>query len=187
MKSVQFVSLFSLFALFFACGCHNPEQAVVHVAQGVEQNAKQATLKAQAAAADKDRARAALAHIPIPTKSLYVDVHEPGAWMNPFISVDTDTLTLRVTRDDANPSNMGKGTLLRPEAARRQELQLRVDALIDALIALPDGSWRYGRVVAVSESPLASAKNRPQVRRNIEATIQRLNDLGVVVEEWPTR
>jgi len=25
------------------------------------------------------------------------------------------------------------------------------------------------------------------VRRNLEAIIQRLNDLGIVVEEWPTR
>lgn len=187
MKSVQFVYLFGLFALLFACGCRNPEQAVVHVAQGVEQNARQATQKAQTAAANRDRARSALAHIPVPTKSLYVDVHEPGAWMNPFISVDADTMTLRITRADANPSTMGQGTLLRPESARRQELQLHLDVLADALIALPDNTWRYGRVIAVAESPLANPKNRPQIRRNIETTIQQLNDLGVVVEEWPAR
>jgi hypothetical protein len=77
--------------------------------------------------------------------------------------------------------------MLRPEAARRQEVQLRPADLADALIALPPGAWRYGRVVAVAESPLASRKDRPKVRRNVAAAIQQLNDLGVVVEEWPSR
>jgi len=64
---------------------------------------------------------------------------------------------------------------------------LRPADLADALIALPPGAWRYGRVVAVAESPLASRKDRPKVRRNVAAAIQQLNDLGVVVEEWPSR
>jgi hypothetical protein len=101
--------------------------------------------------------------------------------------VDADSLTLRVTMADANPSTVGQGTMLRPEAARRQEVQLRPAALAAALIALPAGAWRYGRVVAVAESPLANRKDRPKVRRNVEAAIQKLNDLGIVVEEWPTR
>jgi Asp-tRNA(Asn)/Glu-tRNA(Gln) amidotransferase A subunit family amidase len=42
-------------------------------------------------------------------------------------------------------------------------------------------------VIAVAESPLANSKDRPKVRRNVEAAIQQLNDLGIVVEEWPTR
>jgi hypothetical protein len=88
---------------------------------------------------------------------------------------------------DANPSTVGKGTMLRPEAARRQEIQLRPGDLAEALIALPAGAWRYGRVIAVAESPLASKKDRPKVRRNVEAAIQQLNDLGIVVEEWPAR
>jgi len=77
--------------------------------------------------------------------------------------------------------------MLRPEAARRQEVQLRLGDLADALIALPPGAWRYGRVVAVAESPLAGRTDRPKARRNVEAVIQQLNDLGVVVEEWPSR
>jgi hypothetical protein len=163
--------------------CHKEEQAVANVAQG----AVTAEHKAQAAATEIDQQRAALAKIPLPTKSLYVDVHEPGAWVNPFLSVDADTFNLRVTMADANPSTVGQGTMLRPEAARRQEVQLRPADLTEALIALPPGAWRYGRVVAVAESPLASAKNRPKVRRNVEAVIQKLNDLGIVVEEWPAR
>jgi hypothetical protein len=94
---------------------------------------------------------------------------------------------LRITLADANPSTMGQGTMLRPEAARRQELQIHPADLAQALIALPSGAWRYGRVIAVAESPLASKQDRPKVRRNVEAVIQQLGDLGVVVEEWPTR
>jgi hypothetical protein len=163
--------------------CHKEEQAVANVAQG----AVSAEHKAQAAATETDTQRAALSAIPLPTKSLYVDVHEPGAWLNPFLSVDAEILTLRITMADANPSTLGQGTLLRPEAARRQELQLRPADLPAALIALPPGVWRYGRVIAVAESPLASRKDRPKLRRNVEAVIQRLNELGIVVEEWPGR
>ena len=151
--------------------CHKEEQEVAKVANG----AVTAEHKAQAAATEIDRQRAALANIPLPTKSLYVDVHEPGAWANPFLSVDAEMLTLRVTMADANPSALGQGTMLRP------------GDLTEALIALPPGAWRYGRVIAVAESPLASRKDQPKVRRNIEAVIQRLNDLGIVVEEWPAR
>jgi hypothetical protein len=163
--------------------CHKQEQAVV----GVAQNAVNAEHQAQAAASKRDSERAELGRIPLPTKSLYVDVHEPGAWANPFLSVDADYLTLRITMADANPSAVGQGTMLRPEAARRQEMQLRPGDLADALIALPAGAWRYGRVIAVAESPLANRKDRPKVRRNVEAAIQKLNDLGIVVEEWPSR
>jgi hypothetical protein len=187
-------SLLACFLLANACcftlfsGCKSqPEQAVANVAQNVENKARDAEHQAQARAAELDKDRAALAHIPVPTKSLYVDVHEPGSWLNPFISVDANMITVRITHKDANPSNLGQGTILRTESARRQEVQIQPDALTEALVALPDDAWHYGRVVAVSESPLANPKSRPQVRRNIEATMKQLNDLGVVVEEWPSR
>jgi hypothetical protein len=163
--------------------CHKEEQAV----EGVAQTAVKAEHQAQATATERDRQRAQLELIPLPTKSLYVDVHEPGAWVNPFLSVGADAFTLRITLADANPSTMGRGTVLRPEGARRQELQLRPGDLADAVVAIPPGAWRYGRVIAVAESPLASRKDRPKIRRNVEAAIQQLNDLGIVVEEWPTR
>jgi hypothetical protein len=163
--------------------CHKEEQAVV----GVAQTAVKAQQQAQAAATVRDRQRAALGNIPLPTKSLYINVHEPGEWANPFISVDAGSLNLRVTMADANPSSLGEGSMLRPAGARRQELQVLPADLADALIALPTGAWRYGRVVAIAESPLADRKKRAAVRRNVEIAIQKLNDLGVVVDEWPTR
>jgi hypothetical protein len=64
---------------------------------------------------------------------------------------------------------------------------LRPADLGKAIAAIPPGAWRYGRVIAVAESPLAAPKDRPKVRRNVETTIQKLNDLGIVVEEWPGR
>jgi hypothetical protein len=162
--------------------CHKEEQAV----EGVAQNAVKAEQRAQATATERDSERAQLALIPLPTKSMYVDVHEPSAWENPFLSVGVDTLSLRITLADANTSTIGEGTMLRPTAARRQELQLRPGDLAKAVTAIPASAWRYGRVIAVAESP-AAPKDRPKVRRNVEAAIQQLNDLGIVVEEWPGR
>jgi len=163
--------------------CRKEEQAV----EGVARNAANAQRQAQAAATEIDRQRAALAQIPLPTKSLYVDVRQPNAWANPFLSVNADTIDLRILLADANPSPATQGTFLRPESARRQEIEIRPDKLADALVALPQGAWQYGRVVAIAESPLARPKDRPQVRRNVEVAIRKLNDLGIVVEEWPSR
>jgi hypothetical protein len=173
----------ALLLVIAVAACRKEEQAVVSVAQ----TAVNAQHKAQAAATERDQQRAALAAIPLPTKSLYVDVHEPGLWANPFISVDAETLNLRVSMADANPSNVGQGTMLRPAAARRQELQLRPGELVQAIIALPPGAWPYGRVIAVAESPVANRKDRSKVRRNVEVAIRQLNDVGLVVEEWPVR
>lgn len=154
---------------------------------GVAQNAVKAEKNAQANATERDQQRAQLDQIPLPTKSLYVDVHEPSAWANPYLSVGPDAITLRILLADANPSSATTGTLLRPEAARRQELQLRLSDLNQAIVSIPPSAWRYGRVIAVAESPLADPKDRPAMRRNVEAVIRQLTDLGVVVEEWPGR
>jgi len=176
-------------ALLAACliACHNEEQAVVGVAKNAVNAEHQAQAAAQARATTRDQQREALSHIPLPTKSLYIDVHDPSAWANPFLAVGPDAITLRVVQADANTSDVGKGTMLRPTAARRQEIQIRPKDLADAMVAVPQGAWQYGRVVAVAELPGAQAKERPKIRRNVEAAIQQLNDLGIVVEEWPTR
>lgn len=180
LRGVLFLASLLAFSLM---ACHKEEQAV----EGVAKNAANAEHQAQVTASERDQERAELDQIPLPTKSLYVDVHEPSAWANPFLSVGADMLTLRILLPDENPSSVGRGTLLRLEAARRQELQLRLTDLDKAVAAIPPGAWRYGRVIAVAESSSAAPKDRPKVRRNVEAVIRRLNDLGVVVEEWPAR
>jgi hypothetical protein len=164
-------------------GCRKEEQAVSKVAS----TAAAAEHKAQAVYVQRDEQRAQLSRIALPTKSRYVDVHEPGQWANPFLSFDAQMINVRIVQADANPSDLGKGGLLRPAAARRQELQIRQQDLVEALIALPESAWPYGRVVAIEESPLADKRQRPTIRRQIEAAIQQLNDLGVVVDEWPAR
>ena len=186
-RNIKRTAVMALLLGLAVVACHKEEQAVEGVAKTAVSAEQKAQAAAQAAATERDRQRAALSAIPLPTKSMYVDVHEPGAWANPFLSVDADTLNLRITLADANPSTIGQGTMLRPVAARRQEVQLRPDDLAEAVIALPAGAWRYGRVIAVAESPVASKNDRPKVRRNVEAAIQQLTDLGVVVEEWPAR
>jgi len=167
--------------------CHQGEQAVVGVAKSAVNAEKQAQAAALERATVRDEQRAELKKIPLPTKSMYVDVREPSAWSNPFLAVGPETIGLRIVLADANTSDLGKGTMLRPEAARRQEIQIRPADLASAVVALPQGAWRYGRVVAVAELPGATAKDRPKIRRNVEVAIQQLNDLGIVVEEWPTR
>jgi len=168
---------------FVLAACHREEQGV----EGVVHKAEKAEQKVQANETELDQERAQLEQIPLPTKSLYIDIHDPTAWANPFLSVGPDTITLRILLPDANPSPAGQGSLLRPEAARRQELELRPSDLDKAVTAIPAGAWRYGRVIAVAESPSAAPKDRPRVRLNVEAAIKQLNDLGVVVEEWPSR
>ncbi len=176
---------FAAAAIALALGvtaCHKGEQAVA----GVAEKAVTAEQKAQAQATERDSQRAQLASIPLPTKSLYVNVHEPSAWTNPYISVGADMISLRILLADANTSNVGEGTMLRPAAARRQEVQFRPGDLAKAVTAIPASAWPYGRVIAVAEAS-ASPKDRPKVRRNVESAIQQLNDLGIVVEEWPAR
>ncbi|HEY6490981.1 MAG: hypothetical protein WCC26_16665 [Terracidiphilus sp.] len=173
----------ALLLLLALTACHKEEQAVA----GVAQKAANAERQAQATATLRDQQRAQLDRIPLPTKSLYVDIHEPGAWANPFLSIEANVLDLRINITDANPSPMGQGTILRPAAARRQEVQLRPADLAEAIVALPESAWRYGRVIAVAEAPGANAKDRAKIRRNVETAIQQLNDLGIVVEEWPGR
>ncbi|MGD0157669.1 MAG: hypothetical protein ABSB50_16355 [Terracidiphilus sp.] len=173
----------ALLLAFPLAACHKEAQAV----EGVAKTAEKAEHQAQATATERDQERAQLEQIPLPTKSLYVDIHDPSAWQNPFLSVGADTVALRIILPDENPSAVGQGTLLRPAAARRQELELRLSELDEAIVAIPPGAWPYGRVIAVAESSSAAPGARPAVRRNVESVIRRLNDLGVVVEEWPAR
>jgi hypothetical protein len=163
--------------------CHREEHAVA----GLAKDAEKAEHRAQAVSTERDQERAELEQIPVPTKSLYIDIHDPSQWTNPFLSVGAGMLALRVILPDENPSPAGQGGMLRPEAARRQELQLRISDMDTAVAAIPAGAWPYGRVIAVAESPSATAGDRPKIRRNVEAVIRQLNDLGVVVEEWPAR
>jgi len=131
-----------------------------------------------------EAAREQLDLIPPPSKSRYMAVHSLTTWENPYLTVQQNMATLHITLADANPSDVGVGGMLRPVAARQQALTVRLSDLPAALDAVPENSWPYGRVIAIEEAHDTPASDRPAVRRNIEATIKTLGDLGVVVYEW---
>ena len=136
-----------------------------------------------------DSARQELDEIPPPSKSRYLAIHTIDSWSNPFLIVGKKNVVLRIYYPDpvANGTLSGSAlpnTMLRPSGARKRELDLRMSDLPEALAALPQESWGYGRVIAVEEDPATMRPDRPQMRRNVEAAIQMLNDLGVVVYEW---
>jgi hypothetical protein len=129
-------------------------------------------------------ARQQMELIPPPSKTRYMAVKSLNLWENPYLTVQGAMATLHVVVADANTSGLGVGGMLRPIGARRRDLNVRVIDLPTALNAIPENSWPYGRVVAVEEAHAVPASARPEVRRNMEAVIKTLNDLGVVVYEW---
>jgi hypothetical protein len=131
-----------------------------------------------------ETARQQMELIPPPSKTRYMAVHSLSTWENPYLTVQESMVTLHVTLADANTSDMGVGGMLRPVGARRQVLNVRVGDLPASLNAVPEESWPYGRVVAIEEAHDTPAAQRPAVRRNMEAAIKTLSDLGVVVYEW---
>jgi len=133
---------------------------------------------------EMDTARQQMELIPPPSKTRYMAVHSLSNWENPYLTIQENMATLHVTLADANPSDLGQGGMLRPVGARRQDLNVRVSDLPAALNAVPENSWPYGRVVAIEEAHDTPTSAQPAVRRNVEATIKTLGDLGVVVYEW---
>ncbi|MFN2974647.1 hypothetical protein [Terriglobus aquaticus] len=131
-----------------------------------------------------DRARQDLQQIPPPSKALYLNVQRLEDWHNPSLTVQEKMISIHVTEPDANPSDLGKGTMLRPEAARQQVLNVDAKDLPQALNAIPKEAWPYGRVVAIEEARDAPASARPQLRRNIESALDTLTSIGVVADEW---
>jgi hypothetical protein len=169
-----------LLATLTGCGHRDSSDA------STSDSATQTRQQAQAAAKKVDDARQELEQIPPPAKSRYMAIHTKESWNNPFLIVSGANVTLRVISPDQTHSAALPSAMLKPAKARRQELELRLSDLADALSALPEEDWPYGRVIAVEEDPAETRANRRQVRQNVESTMQVLNNLGVVIYEWPT-
>lgn len=169
-----------LLATLIGCGHHDSSDA------STPDSAAQTRQQAQAAAKKVDDARQELEQIPPPAKSRYMAIHTKESWNNPFLIVSGANVTLRVISPDQTHSAALPSAMLKPAKARRQELELRLSDLAEALSALPEEDWPYGRVIAVEEDPAETRANRRQVRQNVESTMQVLNNLGVVIYEWPT-
>jgi hypothetical protein len=152
------------------CGCRSTPQSAA-AAQREE-------------TAEIDAARRDLTQIPPPSKNLYMSVNSLDSWENPSLTVQEKMISLHVLMPDANPSDLGKGTMLRPIAARRQVLNIDPKNLAEALNAVPKEAWPYGRVVAIEEAHDAPPSARAQLRRNIEKAIDTLQNVGVVADEW---
>jgi hypothetical protein len=158
-----------MLSLVFA-GCHGPVPASPNNEQSrAEQRAQIESQREQ------------LDQIPPPAKGRYMAIHSFESWQNPYLTVQPGMLELHVTLADANTSTLGVGGMLRPVAARRQELNISMDNLGEAIAAIPQTAWPYGRVIVLEEAHNTPPSAEPAVRRNMEVAISRLNDLGIVV------
>lgn len=169
-------------------GCSN------HASQEDKQAAAQAAAarqqQADEIAAARKGIRAAegrLDQLPPPSKARYLQVHSQQGWANPFLIVNRRTITLRIENPPEGTLPGGKlpGGVLHAAGPRKSDVTLRLIDLPEALAALPEDCWPYGRVVAVEEDLATPRPERPQMRRNVEAVMAMLNDLDVVVNEWP--
>ena len=179
MKKTPATLSFAIALLLLApAGCNRSAAVPDSAAQAVPEQ-QQAQQRAQV-----ELIRQQIDLIPPPSKSRYLAVHSLTTWENPYLTVQGGMVTLHVTLADANTSDLGVGGILRPVAARRQDLNIRTSDLPTALNAVPQSAWPYGRVVAIEEAHDAPLKARPEIRRNMETAMNLLNDLGVVVYEW---
>ena len=157
--------------LIVLSGCHTQTSSV----------SSQARISAQQARTELETQREQLDQIPPPSKSAFMAVHTYDSWQNPVLTIQPSMLELHVLLADANTTPIGVGGMFRPVNARRQELNISLASLGDAISAIPHSSWPYGRVVAIEEANKTPASAEPAVRRNMEVTISKLNDLGIVV------
>jgi hypothetical protein len=143
-------------ALLLACllgGCsrsHRHPASEIEAAAAARERALQ---QAHAAAAAREQDRQELESIPPPSKTTYMAIHTRQSWSNPFLIVSASTVNLSILMPDNGPAGSPGSEVLRPLAARRRVLDLRLSDLPEALAALPEDTWPYGRVIAVEEDP----------------------------------
>lgn len=128
-----------------------------------------------------DAEREQMAMVPPPSKNRFMAVHSFENWENPYITVQPGMVTLHILLADANTTPVGAGGMFRPVGARRQEINIGLDKLAEAMASVPQSSWPYGRVVAIEEAHKTPAAAEPTVRRNMESAVATLSDLGVMV------
>ena len=131
--------------------------------------------------AELNSQRLQIEQIPPPSKTRFMAVHNFDSWENPYLTMQAGSMQLHVTLADANTTTYGVGGMLRPVGARRQVLTIYPEKLGEAMTAIPQSAWPYGRVVAVEEAHKTPASAEPAVRRTMETAVATLSDLGIVV------
>jgi len=184
MKSLATPSI-ALVLAFTLVSCSSSARHPASTIEAAAAAREHAVQQARAAAAARDQDRQELESILPPSKNIYLSIHTRQSWANPFLVVSKSTVNLSILLPDNGPAGSPGSEILRPVAARRRVLDLRLSDLPEALAATPPSVWPYGRVIAVEEDPLEQKIDRAQVRNNVEATMQVLNDLGIVIYEWP--
>jgi hypothetical protein len=124
-----------------------------------------------------------LAQIPVPSKSTYLAVDQESQWQNPFLTVETNMIQIRIYLADENSSEVDRGGLTRLSAARKHILNVRLKDLPRALSVLPEGAWPYGRVIAIGEE-VETPQNRARLSGNLAVTVGALKDMGIIVDDW---
>jgi len=166
-------SLPALSVLLALCGCQTAPPAASTPQQRAQALAEQR--------AQLETGREQMERVPPPSKNLYMAIHTFESWENPYLTVQANMLELHVTLADANTTPIGAGGMMRPVGARRQVLNISMDKLGEAMTAIPQTSWPYGRVVAIEEAHNTPRSAEPAVRRNLEVAVRSLNDLGIEV------
>jgi len=185
VKTLTKTATSGLLLTLLTAGCSRSARHPVATVAAAAAAKEQALQQERATAAAEDEDRQELDGIPLPSRNVYTAIHTRQSWVNPFLIVTKSTVSLSILYPDDGPANSPGSEFLRPVAARRRLLELRLSDLPRALAATPENVWPYGRVIAVEEDPSATRDDRAQIRRNVESTMQILSDLGVVVYEWP--
>lgn len=136
--------------------------------------------------AAKSDARQALNEVSLPVKDRYLTIHQESQWQNPFLTVESNMIQIRIYLADENSSAVDRGGLTRLSAARKHILNIRLKDLPKALVSLPDGAWPYGRVIAVREDE-ETHQNQSRLRSNLAVTLSALRDMNVVADDWTHR
>ena len=121
---------------------------------------------------------------PPPSKSRYMAIHSLSDWENPYLTVQQNMATLHLTQADANPSQLGTGgcrvpspRAAGPHRARQRPARCPRRRSRELMALWPRGCHRGG----ARHAGLGPSRGR----RNVEAAIKTLGDMGVVVYEWP--
>lgn len=103
--------------------------------------------------------------IPAPAPSIYKDVRDARDWRNPYLVVGASSIDLKATGISATKT-------------------IALDELAKALIALPAGSWPYGRVIAAQGNSIGSGSDFELINENKKMVEQVCQSPGVAVDWW---